>query len=150
MASGAWILFNSFRAWEGDGTFDLDTDADYKVCLLTAAWTPDVTKSLYSELTNELPTAGGYTSGGNAFTQSYVQNGASVTLGGTLPSFAASGATLAFRYAVLYKNSTSNGHVKPLIAYCDLETTLAAGANLSLTAGATGTLSNPNGVVRKQ
>lgn len=151
MASGPWTLFDTFRLWEADDTFDLDSDTDYKVCLLTATWNPDVTKSLYGDLTNELPTALGYTAGGAALTQTYVQNVAQVTLSASAVAWTAAGGTLSFRYAVIYKNSTSpTGRLKPLIAYCDLDSSLAPGANISLTAGASGTLTFPNGIMRKQ
>ncbi len=96
--------------------------ATIKMALCTSTYTPDASVTghyRYADLTNELSTANGYTSGGatlttlasTAITKGYKfasDNVAWTASGGSIP---------AWRYGVLYISGTFNGKTNPLIGY---------------------------------
>jgi len=101
--------------------------ANLRMSLHTTSWTPNVTatgNSLFSEATNELGTAFGYTAGGYALTgvatATAGNNGFYLSSGNAVWT-AAGGSIPVFRYAVLYYLGTLWGMVNPLIGYilCD-------------------------------
>jgi hypothetical protein len=91
------------------------------VALLTSTYTFAATHVIYSDLTNELTTTGGYTAGGQAVSGvTFVQSTTVSNLAGTNVTWTASGGGIAaFRYAAIYINATVNAIVKPLIAVID-------------------------------
>jgi hypothetical protein len=119
-------LFNSFRKYLGDGTIDLDTDT-FKVTLHTSTFAPSAsTMTKYADVTNELATANGYTSGGATLSSvTWSQSGATVTFDAADTTWTAAGGSIVARYAVIRKSGTANGIVDPLIAYILLDTTPA-------------------------
>jgi hypothetical protein len=130
-------FFQTFREYMADGTIDLNSDA-FKVTLHSSAFTPNAaTMSVYADLTNELATANGYTSGGLALgTPTWVRSTVTVTFDGVDSVWNAVGGSIAARYAVIRKSGTANARVDPLIAYILLDTTPAdvtAGAGNPLT-----------------
>lgn len=91
------------------------------VALLTSTYTFSAAHNLYSDLTNELTTTGGYTAGGQAIAGLTLTQSTTVTnLTGTNVVWTASGGGIAaFRYAAVYINATVNGIVKPLLWVID-------------------------------
>jgi hypothetical protein len=82
---------------------------DIKIALLTSSYVPSMAHLVYTDLTNELPSANGYTLGGQAL------SGKTITgniFKSTNPSWTATGTLTAF-YWVMYDNTGS----KPLICY---------------------------------
>ena len=91
------------------------------VALLTSTYTFAATHVVYSDLTNELTTTGGYTAGGQALA------GITLVQSSTVTNFdandtvwtASGGGIAAFRYAAIYLNATLNSVVKPLLGIID-------------------------------
>ena len=137
-APSALTFFQSFREYMADGTFDLNTNP-FKVSLHTSTYTPDAANhSVYANLTNELATANGYTSGGFSLANVvWTRTGATVKFDADDVNIAASGAGLTFRYAVVRAIGTLNGRVDPLVGYFLLD---SAPADVSIAAGNTGVI----------
>lgn len=122
MAAGNWIVYDSFKVWMADATFDMDLDT-FKVALTTNTYSPSIaTHSVYADITNELATASGYTNGGATLgSVTWAKSGSTTTFDAADPSWTASGGSLVFRKAVIYKSGTANAHVSPLVCYCILD-----------------------------
>lgn len=92
-----------------------------KVALCTSSYAPNQdTHTFFSDVTNELSTAGGYTAGGQALgTKSVSYDSASneTRLIAADPSWTS--ATFACQYAVIYKDTGAAG-TSPLLGYVDL------------------------------
>lgn len=157
----AWHFFNSFRLWESDGTFDMDLDASTPslwVSLHTSVWTPDVTKTVKADLTNEVANGAGgiYVTGGKVltgatFTQQSPTNPEQVKLTAPSLSWIVASGSLAAMYAVIRLEGTRNSHVNPLVAYCALDNTTVPGTPSTVTtaSGSTLTLAFPSGIYVK-
>lgn len=91
------------------------------VALLTSSYTFSASHVVYSDLTNELTTTGGYTAGGQALASITLVQATTVTnLDAADVVWTASGGGIAaFRYAVAYINATVNSIVKPLLFAID-------------------------------
>lgn len=140
-APSALTLTQAFRAWIGDGTFDLNTDT-IKVGLLSSAATPNAaTHSVWGDLSaNEVANGNGYTTGGFSLgTNTFDQASGTAALKTTsaMPNWTGSGAGFAARYAVFYKSGTANAHVNPIIGWMLLD---SAPADVSFAAGNTVTI----------
>lgn len=96
---------------------DWDTDT-IKCALTTSAYTPDQdAHNFFDDITNELPTAGGYTAGGVALTTSApVYDAASNTLRLDASDAQWTSATFTARYAIVYKDTGVAG-TSPLLGY---------------------------------
>ena len=144
MAAGNWIVFDLFKLWMADGTFDLDADT-FKVTLHTNTFVPNIaTQSVYADLTNELATANGYTNGGLTLTSvTWTRSGSTTTFDAADFVWTASGGSIGpFRIAVIRKSGTANAHVDPLICYCILDS-----ADITVTSGNTFTIQlNASGI----
>ena len=80
------------------------------------------TQTVYADLTNELSTANGYTSGGATLgSVTWAQSTVTMTWDAADTSWAASGGSITARYAVIRSTVTANGHVEPLVAYILLD-----------------------------
>ncbi len=137
MAAGPVVLYNRFAKYLGDGTLDLDLAGTTLTAALVSSTSNFATATLniYSELTNELTSANGYTAGGQALTAvTYTQSTAKAILTAAAPQWLASGAGITARAVVLYCNATLNSIVKPLVGYALLDTT-AGGTDVTATAG---------------
>jgi hypothetical protein len=154
MAAGKWKLYESAKLYLADGTLDLDDNTNWRAALFLStsnANTLGGTNDVYGDLTNEHANANGYTTGGLAITPTWAQTGGVATFDSTDPVWAASGGSIVARFAVIYKNATVNGIVKPLLCVCLLDTTPAdvtttTGNTFTLTMNASGifTLSGAN------
>lgn len=122
MASSAITLYNKFKlnALNAGGLLGLTTG--WQLALLTSTYTPsagDAGHEIYGDLTNELATANGYTAGGIALTSVALSMASGVVKFTSAAAVwtAAGGSIPAWRYGVIYQNSTVNGKVKPLLGY---------------------------------
>ena len=121
MAMGTFTLFDSATLWEADGTGLLVASNTFTGILTTSAQT--ITSSvgtLYSDLTAELTTAGGYTAGGVALTGVTLTRSVATTtflFTGPSPTWTSSSSIPVWRWFVVYVNATINGHVKPLVGF---------------------------------
>ena len=121
MAADAWVFYNKFHEYRGDGTIDLDDDT-FKVILVASGYTPSTSgHSTYADITNELSTANGYTNGGQSLTSvTWTESGGTATFDAANPSWTASGGAITARYAVIY-DDTPSSPANPLVAYCLLD-----------------------------
>jgi hypothetical protein len=120
MANPSALVFTQqFKAWVGDGTFDLDTNT-IKVALLTNAWVPNMaTNTVWGDISaNEVAAANGYTAEGQSLTgTSFTQTGGTAKFTAANHTWTGTGAGFSARYEALYALGTLNGHVNPLIGY---------------------------------
>jgi hypothetical protein len=144
MAAGKFKLFDLAKKYIGDGTHDLDDTTNWKIALFAStsnANTLSVGTNIFGDLTNELTTANGYTAGGQALTGVTWTNTAGVSsFACGNPVWTASGGSITARFAVIYRNATVNGIVKPLLCVCLLDTTPA---DVTATTGNTFTITMP-------
>lgn len=95
---------------------------------LTAAFAGGSGDCRYADLTDELPTANGYTNGGLTLVPSLTQDGTRVTFTVDPMDWTITG-TILIKYIVIYDNTTAN---KDLVMFCDVE---EGGGELSVIAG---------------
>ena len=116
MAAGAWNMPNATRTKLLDGTIDIDTD-NWKIALFLSTSNLDNTTALYTDLTNEVATAFGYTQDAESIT---------LTLSGTTtvkidistdPVWTASGGDITARRGAIYKD-TGN---QDILVWCLLD-----------------------------
>ncbi len=103
-----------------DATGILLPSGSFKVTLHTSSYTPSAAHSVYADLTNELSTAFGYTSGGlalaNVVVSTVTTNDAKFDADDAV--WTASGGSIpVWRYAVIRRADTVNSLVGPLIGY---------------------------------
>jgi hypothetical protein len=126
MAMYGKIGANIFGGEVAGDTFAIDYLSDtIKVALATTTYVPDPdTHEVFSDVTNELTTALGYTAGGATLgtkTATYNATGNITAFDAADTSWTAAGGSLIFRYAIVYK-STGTGSTSPLIGYLDFAT----------------------------
>src|SRR4051812_42896357 len=125
-AAGKWKTYDFANLYVGNGTHDLDDTTNWKVALFLStsnANTLSVGTGIFGDLTNEHAAANGYAAGGVAATGiSWTRSGSVCTFTIANPVWTASGGSITARYAVIYRNATVNGIVKPLLAVCLLDT----------------------------
>lgn len=113
-------VFNAAKKKLMEAAFNLTSDT-IKVALCTSSFSPNIdTMDFFDDVTNELPTASGYTAGGaslanKSITVDTVNDLAYFDADDT--TWNASG-TLTARYAVIYK-STGTASTSPLLAVID-------------------------------
>ena len=150
MASGKWQRYDYVAQYLEDGTIDFDTDALKVALFLVAGNANTLTLQKYGDVTQEHANGNGYLTGGVTVTGSVIKTGSKGAFDITDPSWTASGGNIVARFAVAYVNATKNGVVKPLIAFCLLDTTPADvtcldGNTLLVTIAATGLLDMDGG-----
>lgn len=141
MAAGKWKLYDKAKLYLGDGTFDLDDTANWKMALFLSTSNANTLNGgidVYGDLNNEHSQANGYLTGGKDLAVTWLENAGVVTFDCDNPVWAASGGPITARYAVIYKNATVNSIVKPLLCVCLLDT---APADVTATSGNTLTIS---------
>lgn len=116
MAAGTWQMPNATRDKLLDGTIDIDTDT-WKIALFLSTSNLDLTKALYTDLTNEHATQYGYTQDAKSIT---------LTLSGTTtvkvdiqtdPVWTASGGSITTRWGVIYKDAGN----QDILVWCLLD-----------------------------
>jgi hypothetical protein len=141
MAAGPWILLNDAKLALEKGLLILNADT-FKVGLATSGsnLAAALTPSAYSNITDELSTANGYTAGGATASSPTLTGGgatATITWSTAAVDWVASGSGIVARFAYIYDNTAA---VKQVIAYCLLDATpadvtTASGVTLTLTVG---------------
>ena len=124
MAS-SFTLYPSARKYCHDGTIDFDT-ATIKLMLVTSSYTPSTTHTIKADITNEVASGDGYTTGGTALVNPAVTYTQSPSAGKfDADDHVIAALTKVFRYGILYVEGTVNGIVNPLIGYILYDTTPA-------------------------
>ena len=142
MAAGSWIVFNRAKLKLANGTFDLDTQT-FLMALTTSAQALDATfvgtstDCRYADLTAEVASGGGYTTGGKTLTATWTQSTGTITFDVDDQAWTAS--TITAKYAVIYANNTNDD----LLCVVDLDT---GGGSVSTTAGTLTITINASGV----
>lgn len=142
MAAGNWIVFNIAKKKLADGTFDLDSQT-FKMALTTSAQALDATFAgtstdcRYADLTAEVASGGGYTTGGKTLTATWTRATGTITF--NVDSQAWTSSTITAKYAVIYL-TTGNAD---LLCVVDLDT---GGGSVSTTAGTLTITINASGV----
>ena len=147
MAATAWQLYNSAKKYIGNGTITLGAGVFKMVLAQSASNASTFTLTTYTQITNEVATAGGYAAGGRSLVPSTAQwtTGASAkqlkftqTTAGL--TFTASGANLVnVKYAIV-RNSTGAAAGK-LLCFCQLSSanfTVTSPNTLTVIPAATG------------
>jgi hypothetical protein len=145
LAAGKWKLYEQAKKHLSDGTFDLDSNT-FKITLHSSASNANTltTSSAFSDLTNELSTANGYTAGGIALTSvTWTNSSGTMTFTCAAVVWTASGGSITARFAVIRGSGTLNGIVDPILAVCLMDTTPADvtatnGNTLTITPNASG------------
>ena len=156
MPAGKFKVFDFAKKYLVDGTLDLDETTNWKMALYQSASNADtlsIGTGVLADLTLELANANGYTTSGNTLAAITVTRLAGTTtfdVGD--PVWTAAGGSIAAKYAVIYKNATVNGIVKPLLCVCLLETaagdvTATTGNTLTIVINAAGVISISGGDV---
>ena len=151
MAAGPFIFPNLAKLNFFNATGLLGANAaNFKLALLTSTFTPnDATNQVYADLTNELATGNGYTSGGIALTGVTLnQTSGTVKFTSSAAVWTASGTGIpAWRYGYVYYLGTLNSLVNPLVGHFLGDSTPAdiplttSGNTLTVTPNASGILS---------
>lgn len=125
----------------------LNTANTYKMSLHTNTWVPNsATMEVFADVTNELPTGGGYTAGGVTLgTDALTLTGSAVKFTSDPAAWvASSGGIPVWRYGVIRASGTLNGKVDPIVGYflgdsapADVPVT-TAGNSLTVTPNAAG------------
>ncbi len=142
MAAGNWIVFNIAKKKLADGTFDLDSQT-FKMALTTSAQALDATFAgtstdcRYADLTAEVASGGGYTTGGKTLTATWTRATGTITF--DVDDQAWTSSTITAKYAVIYL-TTGNAD---LLCVVDLDT---GGGSVSTTAGTLTITINASGV----
>lgn len=134
MPTATWNKFNDFSEQLVRGVQDFDANT-FKVALALSA--PSATDTQLSQITTQLSTGGGYTSGGEAIaTIGISETSGTTTVTGTQVQWTGSGSGFGpFQYAVLYNSSTVGpAPVNALIAWFNY------GSSISVAAGETFTI----------
>jgi hypothetical protein len=119
-AAGRWKLYNSAKEFIGDGTIDLDTHT-FKIALFTSASNANtLTNSVLADLTNQVASGTGYTTGGATLTGvTWAQTGGTATFDADNVSWTASTGSITARFAVIYDDTAASDE---LLAVCLLDT----------------------------
>lgn len=140
MTAGPWVLTNSFRPEELEGQLGNLTAANaVSVVLLASSSNIGPGSTIFSGVTGELATGGGYTAGGVQATFSEAgTTSATLTFTSNI-QWTASGSGISAYYAAVIENT--GGYV---LAYCELDSTPAT---VTVTAGNTLTIADSNPVL---
>ena len=153
MATGKWKEYDKAGINKFNGVLDLNSTTNWYCALFQSTSNCDTLTSheILGDLTNEVANGNGYTTGGQALTNVVLSRSGNVTkLTADSPVWAASGGSIVARFAVIYKNATVGGKVKPLFVVSLLDLTPAdliatTGNNLNITIPVGGIWTNTTG-----
>ena len=139
-----WYGVGAKNQWGATAGNRVDFVGDtIKVALTTSTYTPNQdTHDFFDDITNELPTAGGYTAGGAALagkTLTYDTGTNEVRLDANDSSWTS--ATFTARYAIVYKD-TGTASTSPLMGYIDF------GGDQSVSSGTFSIVYDATGVLK--
>ena len=120
MAAGAGQVPNATRTKLLDGTIDIDTDV-WKIALFLSTSNLDLTKALYTDLTNEHATANGYTQDDETIVLALTGTTTVKVDIDTDPVWTANGGSIVARWAVIYKDAGN----QDILCWCLLDSTPA-------------------------
>lgn len=101
-AAGAWTFTNGGRTRLLNGTFDIDSDT-FKCALFQSTSNIGAASTTYAGVTNEVANGNGYTTGGVSVTLTLSGTTTVTVAASANPSWTASGANIAARFAVIYE-----------------------------------------------
>lgn len=108
MAVGAIQFYDSFMQALGQKKHDLDADT-IKVILVSSSYTFSASHAQYSDITNELSTANGYTAGGATLANAvFTQTSGVGKFDADDVVWTASGGAITARRAILYNDTSTN------------------------------------------
>ena len=142
MPAGNFIVFNRSKLKLGNGTFDLDTQT-FKMALTTssqalaATFVGTSTDCRYADLTAEVASGGGYTTGGKTLSATWTQATGTITFDCDDQAWTSS--TITAKYAVIYADNTNDD----LLCFVDLDT---GGGSVSTVSGTLTVTINASGV----
>ena len=145
MAADAWVLHDTYKEYEGDGTVDVDNDT-FVIRLYDSSSNVATTSIIdASTVTNELSTANGYTNGGQTVAVTWTQPSAGTVMFDCANAvWTASGGSITARLAAIVDTTTTPD---TLVAHSLLDN---SPADVTATDGNTLTLTiDANGVFRK-
>lgn len=118
MTIASITIFDSLPEYVGDGTINLSADT-FKATLHNSSEVLSASgQTVYADLSHELATANGYTSGGLALSGiTWTRSGSLVTWDATDAQWTASGGSIVHRYLVVRKVGTANGITDPLVFF---------------------------------
>lgn len=107
MPSGKLKLYDKFQKNLADDVISLSTDS-LKLAIVTSASNAEtMTLEFYSQITSELPTANGYTQGGEVIANITISEAAGVTtINGDNFDIIATGGSIIGRHLVLYSDTS--------------------------------------------
>lgn len=150
MAAGPFVFPDKAKLNMFSATDLLNPANTFKLTLHTSSWTPaNSTDEVYADLTNELSTGNGYTSGGITLTSvALTQTSGVVKFTSSAAVWTASGGSIpAWRRGVVRAVGTLNGKVDPIVGHflgdatpTDIPAT-TTGNTLTVTPNASGILS---------
>lgn len=120
MASGPVIIPDKARLNILSATNLLNSANSFKLALVASSYTPvPSTMEVFSDVTGELATGGGYTAGGITLPNDVLtQSGATVKFSTDPATWTAvSPGIPAWRYGVIYAAGTLNGKINPIVGY---------------------------------
>ncbi len=141
MAASTWVLHDSAKLKKGDGGINLNTDSFVLRLGSSASNVATTSVSDATTVTSELPTANGYTSGGEALTTSWTGSGNTVKFDFTDKVWNVVTADLVARFAYIVDTTVTPDEV---LAHTVLDSTPA---DVTTTPGNDFTVTTPaNGV----
>lgn len=115
-----------YNNWKAAIAEVIPRTATFKITLHSSSYTFAATHNVYADLTNELSTANGYTSGGATLgSVTWGQVSGTATFDAADPVWTASGGSIVARRAVIRAIGTFNSQVDPLVCSILLDTTPA-------------------------
>lgn len=107
MASGKLKLYNKFQKNLASDVISLSTDSLKLAIVSSSSNAADLTLEFYTEITNELPTANGYTQGGEVISNITITEAAGITtVDGDNFDITATGGSIIGRHVVLYSDTS--------------------------------------------
>ena len=111
MAADAWVLHDGFKLKKSNGAIDLDNDTFVRRLATSASNIATTSVSDATAVTNELPTANGYTAGGKTTAATWTASGNTMKFDVADSTWTASGGSIAARFAYLVDTSTTPDEV---------------------------------------
>ena len=108
MAADKWKIYDGFLEYMGDNTIDMDNDTFKIVLCDDGSNAATLATDDLGNLTGELSTANGYTSGGNTLASvTWAEATGTVTFDSADTVWTASGGSIVARFAVIYSDTST-------------------------------------------